>query len=156
MIRTAWLDAFCLAGLGAVVAIEIGATPAPSLIEAALDQTTIGTGSGQDTLTKADKLEISYVRQAVEIKPVGLSAKVPPETSLPSPTPITKIASRHWHDPNAKSIPATTPHQKPSGKESKKGAKGDRPKATAVVKPCRSDAFGGLLRSLKLSPECEG
>jgi hypothetical protein len=36
------------------------------------EQTTVGTGFAQDGLTKADKLEVAYVRDLVAVEPVML------------------------------------------------------------------------------------
>jgi hypothetical protein len=65
-------------------------------------ETTVGTDLAQETLTKADRLEITYVPQETPAR----SALQPTEPSL-SPVPsivppaATKIISRHWHDTNA-------------------------------------------------------
>jgi hypothetical protein len=57
-----WLAVLCLIGVGSVVAINAGtSTPAPN-VEATPDRTAIAAGFSQDALTKADKLEIAYVR----------------------------------------------------------------------------------------------
>jgi hypothetical protein len=165
MIRTVWLATICLAVLSAL-AIGKALTPAdPRVAERLADETTVGTDLAQDTLSKADRLEITYVRQDVPAR----SALQPTEPIVPAvssvPRPVeTKIVSRHWHDPNAISSPpdkAKQPKQTGTNKKSKivdrKGSQAaDRSKPTEPMKPCsRPGAFGDLLRSLNLSPACD-
>jgi len=63
---------FCLIGLGATVAIKAGTPTPPPNMGASPEQTTVGTGFAQDGLTKADKLEVGYVRDLVAVEPVML------------------------------------------------------------------------------------
>src|SRR2546423_10062174 len=98
VIRTMWLAALCLSGLGAMVAIGAGTPTPPPNVEPSPDQTTIATGcSSQDTLTKADKLEVAYVRDPVAVErvmPVATARdETPPQPLSPPATP--KIVSRH-------------------------------------------------------------
>jgi hypothetical protein len=102
MMRTVWLAMTCLAVLGALAIAKALTTPVTPIIERQVDETTIGTRLAQDTLTKADRLEITYVRQETPAEPT----LHPTEPFIPSVATIvplveTKIISRHWHDPNA-------------------------------------------------------
>ena len=166
VIRTIWLATICLAVVSALAVGKAMMMPAKSLIaEQPVNQTTIGSSLTQDTLSKADRLEITYVRQDVPAR----SALQPTEPIVPAvssvPRPVeTKIVSRHWHDPNAISSPpdkAKQPKQTGTNKKSKivdrKGSQAaDRSKPTEPMKPCsRPGAFGDLLRSLNLSPACD-
>jgi len=102
MIRTVWLATICLAVLGAL-AIGKALTPAdPRVAERLADETTVGTDLAQDALSKADRREITYVRQDVPARSVLQPTEpiVPAVSSVPRPAE-TKIVSRHWHDPNA-------------------------------------------------------
>ena len=44
-------------------------TPADIVAEAPIDQMTVGTGLAQDTLSKADRLEINYPRKEILLQP---------------------------------------------------------------------------------------
>jgi hypothetical protein len=157
VIRTVWLAVLCLIGLGAMVCIKAGSpTPTPN-VGASPEQTTIATGSSHDTLTKADKLEIAYVRVPVAAEPVMPATQVSDETS-PQPLSLTipKIVSRHWHDHNAKKLAAVSPDRRIKIQQPKNGKSVDRSKATADLRPCRRpEGFAGLLRALNLSPGCD-
>jgi hypothetical protein len=102
MIRTVWLAAICLAVLSALAAGKALMTRADSvIIERPTDLTTIGAELTQDTLRKADRLQITYVRQEVPA-PSALQPTEPvvPTISSVPPAAENKIISRHWHDPN--------------------------------------------------------
>ncbi len=102
MIRTVWLAVACLAVL---VALGIGkalTTPVAAPAERRVEETTIGADFGQETLTKADRLEIAYVPP--KSPALAVLQPVEPLGSAISSTvqqAETKIVSRHWHDPNA-------------------------------------------------------
>jgi len=164
MIRTVWLATICLVVLSALP-IGKALTPAdPKAAERLADEATVGSDLAQDALSKADRLEITYVRQDVPAR----SALQPTEPIVPAvssvPRPVeTKIVSRHWHDPNAiSSPPAKAKQAKQAGTNKSKtvdrkgGQAADRSKPTEPMKPCsRPGAFGNILRSLKLSPACD-
>jgi hypothetical protein len=158
VIRTVWLASLCLIGLGAMVDINAEQpTPAPNVGDSA-EQTTIAPDPPHDTLTKADKEEIAYVRVPVAAEPVMLTTQVSDEPSPQQPlsSTIPKIVSRHWHDRNAKKFAAVSPDRRSKIQEPKNGKSVDRSKATADLKPCRRpEGFAGLLRALNLSPGCD-
>ena len=165
MIRTVWLAVLCSIGLGAMIAIKAG-TPTPPLnVGASPEQTTVGTGFVQDTLTKADKLEVVYVRDPVAVEPVMLVTKADDETppQPPSPPATPKIVSRHSHDPNAKKVGTVSPGRRIKGQESKKSKNVERAKLPVELRPLpvdlrpcrRPEGFAGLLRVLNLSPGCD-
>jgi hypothetical protein len=116
-------------------------------------------------LTKADKLEIAYVRDRVALKPVMLVAKAPDETPSqpPGPPATTNSVSRHRHDPNARKSAAVSPGRRIKGHEPKKGKQEpkkirnvDREKPMVDLRPCRRpEGFWGLLRTLNLTPGCD-
>jgi hypothetical protein len=100
MIRTVWLATICLAVLSALAVGKALMTRADSVItEQPTDLMTVGAGLTQDTLSKADRLEITYVRQEVpapsELQP---TEPVVPTVSSVTPAAENKIISRHWHD----------------------------------------------------------
>jgi hypothetical protein len=140
-----------------MVAIKAGTSTPPQSVEASPEQTTFGKSFSQDTLTKADKLEIAYVRDPVARGPVMSVTKAADETPShpPSPTATPKIVSRHWHDPNIKKSAAVSSDRRIKGQEPKKSKNVDRGKATVDLRPCRRpEGFAGLLRTLNLSPGC--
>jgi hypothetical protein len=164
MIRTVRLTIACLALLGALAVGKALTAVAPTSSEGQVDETTAGTDLAQDTLTKADRLEITYVRQETPAQ----SALPPTELFIPPvpkivPPVETKIISRHWRDPNARTSSAAKSKRPKQAVAAKKGksvdSKGhqaaDRSKPPEQVKGCsRPGAFGDLLRSLNLSPAC--
>jgi hypothetical protein len=84
--------------------------------------TTVGAGLTQDTLSKADRLQITYVRQEAPA-PSALQPTEPvvPNVSSVRPAVENKIISRHWHDPNAFSSAAKSkqPRQTASNNKNK-------------------------------------
>ena len=158
MIRTVLLAVLCLIGLGATVAIKAGTPTLPSNVGASPEQTTVGESFSQDILTKADKLEVSYVRDPLAVEPVMLVTKARDETPSqpPSPPATPKIVSRHSHDHNAKKVAAVSLGRRIKGQESKKSKNAERAKLPAELRPCRRpEGFAGLLRVLNLSPGCD-
>jgi hypothetical protein len=134
---------------------------ASKAIEPIPDRPTAGSGVPQDTLTKADKLEIAYVRKVIP-EPITRFAKATPEPSLPLPTMVPKVASRHWHDPNSIKVTKGSQDQRikssqsKKGQESKKSKNVEPSKAIVDLRPCRRpEGFAGLLRALNLSPGCD-
>ena len=166
MIRTIWLATICLAVLSSLAVGKALMTRADSPVaERLTGETTVGTGLVPDTLSKADRLEITYVRQEVPAP----SAVQPAELIVPAVSSVTvpvanKIISRHWRDPNALSTSAaktkptkqTAADKKSKTADRKANQAADRSKPADPVKPCsRPGAFGGILRSLNLSPACD-
>jgi len=127
MIRTIWLATICLAVLSTLAVGKALMTRAPSsATERPTDRTTGGTDLTQDTLGKADRLEITYVRQEVRAASALQSTEPVVPTVASAPPPVAnKIISRHWHDPNAFSS-ATKPKQTKQTASSKKGKIVDR------------------------------
>jgi hypothetical protein len=166
MIRTIWLATICLAILGTLAVGRAVMTHAYSSVpEEPTDRTTVGIGLAQDTLVKADRLEITYVRPEM---PAAALASQPAESLVPAvasvPLPATnQIISRHWNDLTAvstatkqKQAKQTASSKKSKIEDRKSNQAADRPKPAEPVKPCsRSGAVGDLLRSLNLSPACE-
>jgi len=165
MIRTVWLAIICVVLVSALAAGKALRTPAdPVSAELLADETTVGIGHAQDTLSKADRLEINYVRQEIPSQPVLQSIEpAAPVVTPPRPPMETKIISRHWRDPNAfsSSLKNSKPtKQSDSNKTSKnvdrkRNQAADRSKLAEPVKPCnRLGPIGDLLKSVNLSPGC--
>jgi len=162
MIRTVWLAIVCLALVSALAAGKALRTPAgPATAEISADESTVGIADAQDTLSKADRLEINYVRQ--ETPPQAVLQSIGPTAPVvtpPSPPVETKIVRRHWRDPNAFSSSLKDSQRTESKKtsknvERKRNQAADRSKPSEPVKPCsRPGPFGDLLRAVNLSPAC--
>jgi hypothetical protein len=141
-----------------MVAIDAGTSTPPPNVSASPVQTTVGKTDSQDTLTKADKLEIAYVRDAVAAGPAPPVMKTPDETPAQpaGPTATAKIVSRAWHDPNARKSAAVFPRRRIKDQEPKTSKNVDRAKPTVDLRACRRpEGFAGLLRALNLSPGCD-
>ena len=161
MIRTIWLAVLCLALVSALAAGKALRTPAgPTVAELPADQITVGIDRAQDTLSKADRLEVNYVREAPSQPILQSIEPAAPIVTPPSPPMETKITSRHWRDPNAlsssgKDSQRTESKKKSTNVDPKRNQAADRPKPSEPVKPCsRPGPFGDLLRAVNLSPAC--
>jgi len=162
MIRTVWLAIVCLALVSALAAGKALRTPAgPTAAEISADESTVGITDAQDTLSKADRLEINYVRQ--ETPPQAVLQSIEPTAPVvtpPRPPVETKIRTRHWRDPNAFSSSLKDSQRTESKKTSKnvdrkRNQAADRSKPSEPVKPCsRPGPVGDLLRAVNLSPAC--
>ena len=158
--RIVGLPIVCLVLLGAI-AIKAGTSASrPPNTERLPDQTTAGSGLPQDTLTKADKLEIAYERELIPVEPTRFAKASEP--SLPLPATVRKVADRHRHHPNSIKATKLLPDQRnkssPSknGQESKKTKNIEPPKAIVDLRPCRRpEGLAGVLRALNLSPGCD-
>jgi len=89
--RTVWLATICLAVLSALAVGKAFRTPADIVAEAPIDQMTVGTGLAQDTLSKADRLEINtrakkYCSnlQCSQSEPIVPAVSSVPQEALPS------------------------------------------------------------------------
>src|SRR6266404_8049831 len=160
MIRTVWLAVACLAVL---VALGIGkalTTPVAAPAERPLEETTIGADFGQETLTKADRLEIAYVPPEPPAPPVLQQPTEPLRSPISSTVQQAepKIISR----PNAPvSTAAKTKRtkqaltDKKSKPDLKRNQTADRVKSSEPPKPpCKTGPFSEFLKSLNLSPAC--
>jgi hypothetical protein len=166
MIRTVWLAAICLVLLGAMAAGKVAKTPAaPTTDETPVDGATVGADLVQEPLIKADRLQITYVRQETPSESTAppIDPIVPEVQKVISPAETnTNIASRHWHDPNATNSSAAKSKQTVSAKKGKSAAESranhaaDRSKPGEQIKRCdQTAAFSSLLRSLNLAPACD-
>ena len=158
MIRTIWLAAL----VSALAAGKVLRTPAdPIAAELSTDATTVGIGHDQDTLNKADRLEINYVLQEIPSQTVLQSVEpAAPVVTAPSRPIETKIMGRHWRDPNAfssstKDSQRTDTKKKTKNVDRKRNQAADRSKPSEPVKSCsRPGPLGDLLRAVNLSPAC--
>jgi hypothetical protein len=163
MIRTVWLAAVCLVVLGAMAVGKVAKTPSPTNDETLVDAATVGTDLIQEPLIKADRLQMTYVRQETPSQSTvsPMDQILPDVQKVISPTDM-NIVSRHWHDPNATNLLAAKSKQSVAAKKTKSAADSrgtqdaDRSKPNAQTKRCdQTAAFSGLLRSLNLAPACD-
>ena len=130
MIRTVWLGLallVCLIGL-ASFKLAIGSPRPMAVVQAAAasrDVLEIGTSPVPETLTKGDRLPVTYISF---VEPLATELQVPPEpTSIAAP----KIISRHWHDPSDPTA-AQGGIKKPKSKDLKKHARRVRTQAVGT------------------------
>jgi hypothetical protein len=166
MIRTIWLAAACLAVLGTVGVGKVFKIPAtPTIHETPADGATPDAGLTQEPLAKADRLQITNVRQEVPSEP-GLQPIEPSVLEVPDSASLkeTIIVNRHWHDPNdsnyatarSKQFGRTVNTNKGKSAVDPRGEQAaDRSKPGAQTKPCNRTSVGDFLRSLNLSPACD-
>jgi len=168
MIRTVWLGLACLAELGTLVVgrAAFPTSDAPGSTQRSANEATIGRSDvNQDTLTKGDRLEITYVDQEISARSASQSTEslIPPVPKIDPPVER-KIVGRHWHDPYATTSSAVKTNQpkrtvtveKNKSADPKGNQASDRSKPAEQVKPrSRTGAFGDVLRSLNLSPPCD-
>jgi hypothetical protein len=153
VIRTIWIAAFCLACLGGLFATRVTASISEETVH---DPMTIGTGFGQDTLTKADKLDVRYLLGPVESTPVVPAEPVAAEIQPTRPPAIAKNASPHAQGHSARRAAVLLPKPRPKIKPAKNTKDGGLAKAAVDQKSChQQDGLGGLLISLSGSPRCE-
>jgi hypothetical protein len=120
--RSVWLALLCLIGLATTVVVKIGMAPyaradvsqgvTSAKAEVSLETTltdsselssedVAGTNAQSDTLTKADKLQVTHMNEAApEVKSVKPDAIGLPATEPKQPSEkMDRIVNRHWHDP---------------------------------------------------------
>jgi hypothetical protein len=169
--------ALILVGVGSLVAMELRTPPrVAKAVNQPLTQSTVGVGDSQDTLAKADRLEIPYFQNELPAQPISFVARMPPADSTPiiSKTPsiseeASKIVSGNRHDAKTKKVAFVGPKLRPKIPDSKPGPKTTdskttdsktvantyRSKAPMDVTPCRPNAFDRFLKALNLRSGCE-
>ena len=157
MIRTVWLTVLCLSGAGGVAAINAGTSTPPPIVAASPEPTTSDKISSRDTLTEADRVDITHVHDVVAAAPTIPITRAPGETSPQpaAPTRSAKNLNRHWHDPNARKSAASPPDRRIKNQQASRKSI-DRGKPTVDLRPCRRpEGFAGLLRALNLTSGCD-
>ena len=160
--RTVWLTILCLALVSVLAAGKALKTPdGPTVAAMSADESTISIDDARDTLNKADRLDVIYMRQ--EVPPPAILPSIEPAApvvTLPDLPTSTKIVSRHWRDPNASSSSLKDSRRAENKKKNKSIDHGrnhaaDRSKKSEPLKACtRPGAFGDLLIAMNLSPAC--
>ncbi len=163
VIRTIWIAALCLAGLGGLFATRVTASISE---EAVRDPATVGINLLRDTLIKSDRLDVGYLRYPVEstaVVPAGpVATEIRPTVPLQPTTPSTTATAGSPHvpapvtHPGARRSIVLLPKPRPRIRPAKN--KKDVGLARAAVDPntChQQDGLGGLLISLSGAPRCE-
>jgi hypothetical protein len=155
VIRTVWLATLCFGGVAAVVATNAGTSTPPPTAGASPEQTTVADPFSRDTLTKADKLEIAYVRDPVAMEPI-MPVTMASDDILPQrlgPTATQKIVSPR---PHARKPRTASSDRRITIREPKKSKSVERGQVTVELKSCRRpEGIAGLLRAFKLSSGCD-
>ena len=151
MIRTIWIAALCLAGLGGLFATRVTASISEG---AARDPATVGTSFAQDTLAKADRHDLTNLRHPAENVPAPPTEPIAAEIVPTKPAMSAKTASPRPPSPsvhrNAVMLPKPRPKIRPA-----RNAK-DVAKASVDLKAChQQNGLGGTLISLSGAPRCE-
>ena len=158
MIRTVWIAAFCLAGLGGTFATRVTASISE---EAVTDPTTVGTSLMQDTLCKADKLNVGYLHYPAQSAPVENTPAVPAEPIAAEiepakPPAAAKAGSSDAPDPGARRTAVVLPKPRPRIRPAKHAKGVGLARATVDPNTChQQDGLGGMLISLSGAPRCE-
>ena len=154
-------------------------------VDQPLTQSTVGAGDSRNTLAKADRLEIPYFQNQLSTQLISFVEPMPQADSTPviskeagkivggnrrdaktdvktdtkSDAKTKKVASIHPKPrpkiPDSRPRLKTRPETRPKTTDSKTVANTHRSKAPIDVKPCRPNAFDGLLKALKLPSGCE-
>ena len=132
MIRTIWIAALCLAGLGGLFATRVTASISEG---AARDPATVGTNFAQDTLAKADRLDLTYLRHPAENVPAPPTEPIAAEIVPTKPAMSAKIGNPH-----------------PPGRSAQRNAV-VLPKPRPKIRPAKNakDVANGVGRSERLS-----
>jgi len=147
MIRTVWLAAFCLAGLGGLYASRVTASISPSETGAA-NPAIISAGVVPDTLTVADKMDL------IGLRPTAEAALAQPSVPLVI-RPVkarTTIPSRGLRQQTGTKAKMTVafPRPRPKISRNSKAPKlaGDQTKCAAT------NSLGALITSLTGTSHC--
>src|SRR5712664_703451 len=141
----------CLAGFGGLFATRVTASISEG---AARDPATVGTSIAQDALTKADRLDLTYLRYPAENIPVPPSEPIAAEIVPTKPAMSAKIGNPHPPGRSAQRNAVVLPKPRPKIRPAKHAK--DVVNASVDFKAChQQNGFGGMLISLRGAPRCE-
>jgi hypothetical protein len=145
--------ALVLVGFCTLIAMELEAPPRiRKAVNEPLPQSTVGLSASRDTLTKADRSEISYVQYDPPAQRISSVERMPPQDPMAIiPQEVPKIVDQHKRG----AVVVMLPKPRPKHTASKKTANTERSKVTIAPKSCRPNTFDTLLKALNLSPACE-
>jgi hypothetical protein len=151
LIRTFWFAAICLAGLGGLLAAKVTSSIATAE-ESLLDSTVPGLGRADDTLTKADRLEVAYLAPAAQIPSTKIIPELPAESVSARRAKPGAIANLQLPARNRPRNDVMLPKPRPKIRLTKVG----HPARPGVdVKTCsQAEGLGGILLSFAGTPRC--
>jgi hypothetical protein len=152
VIRTVWLGLVLLVGLVGLALFKLAiGSPRPMAVVAApavaasREMSEVGTGPVPATLTKSDRLPVTYISS---VEPLATELQMTPEA--PS-IAVPKIISRHWHDPSDRRT-AQGGTKRPKSKDLKKLVRRVEPKPTPPA--CNQDGNSPLKRLFGPTTTC--
>jgi hypothetical protein len=151
VIRTIWIAALCLAGLGGLFATRVTASISEG---AARDPAMVGTSFAQDTLTKADRLDLTYLRYPAENVPAAPTEPIAADIVPTKTTTSAKTASLRPPGLSAHRNAVVLPKPRPKIRPAKNAR--DVANASVDLKAChKQNGLRGMLISLSGAPRCE-
>jgi hypothetical protein len=146
-----------LVGLSTLAIMELETPPRTTKVtREPIAQSTVGISESRGTLTMADRLEIRYLQYDAPVQPISTFERMTPsDVTAIIPQQAPNIIDPHRRGAKEKKVVVVKPKPRPKHPELKKPAKTDWAKATIEIKPCRPNAFDGLLKALNLAPGCE-
>ena len=154
VIRTVWLGLVLLIGLVGLACFKLAiGSPRPiaivqaTAVAAGREMPEIGTSPVPDTLTKGDRLSVTYIST---VEPLATGLQIPSEPpSMAAPKSITG----HWHDPSDPRAPQGGT-KKPKSKDLKKNARRVERKPSAPD-TCNTDRNSPLKRLFGPTTTCK-
>jgi hypothetical protein len=150
-------------GLGALTVMDLE-TPSPTKtsVPDPFAQLTFDASSLGETLETADRREVHHLQRETAVQPIIPTEPIPPpDLTAIIPEEDSSALERATNDQKhvvrkQKPKPKYTTPNKPRPKltNSNKASKTERSKAVVELKPCRPNAFDGLLQALNLSSRC--
>jgi hypothetical protein len=151
LIRTIWIAALCLAGLGGLFATRVTASISEATVR---DPAMVGADLVQDTLMKADRLDLTCLRPPAENVPAPPTEPIAAEIVPTKPAAFAKIGSPRPRAPGAHRNAVVLPKPRPKIRPAKHAKNVAR--ASVDLKAChQQDGLGGLLISWSGAPRCE-
>jgi hypothetical protein len=127
-----------------------------SISEEAVRDPTTGTSLGHDTLTKADKLTVTYLHYPIESAPVVPAEPIAAEIEPTKPSAAAKAGSSYASGLGAPRIAVLLPRPRPKIKPAKNAKDAGLARTELNLRTChQQDGLGGMLISLSGLPRCE-
>jgi hypothetical protein len=154
LIRTFWFAAICLSTLGGLLATKFTSSIAAAE-ESVMDPTMLDLGRADDTLTKADRLEVAYLVPSAQMSSAAMNPGLPTESIAVSqvmPRADAKTASQPRRVLHVARETVMLPRPRPKIRL----AKNSHPAKPIVdVKTCsHPDGLGAILMSFADTPRC--
>lgn len=151
-------------GLGTLTVMELGTPSRTKTSEPdRFEQLTFDVRARSDTLGKADRLETRHLQHEAKVQPISsVEPTPPPDVTAIIPEKDSSAVGRGTRDkkdvvrrPRPKPKYATPSKPRPKLANSDKIPKTEQSRAVVELKPCRTNAFDGLLQALNLTSRCQ-